>query len=457
MLPTRRATVVSPFLIAVLLRLGFLPRLLSARYVASTVGTLAIRLPILALCVAWRRLVEALVLRPLRYFPITGRRTDLQFVEFVPLRIGAITIRNREQLTDTTARIYRLRIIHAAIITHRRPVVQAVKHGPLPDNPLYSLGGKKCRFSPIIPSFFRICIMWFKNLQLYRLPKDLSIDISSFEEQLSKLPLQPCTSIEPRSMGWIPPREGGPLVHGVNHQWLIALGFEERLLPASIVKQFAADRAKAILENEGRKVGRKEMRDIREATAIELMPRAFPRRRVTYGWIDPVNGWLVIDAGSAAKAEEFLEHLRRSVDSFPAKLVKTVQSPVSAMTEWVADGDAPGSFTIDQDLELRSAENAAVRYVKHTLEGDEIRQHIATGKIVTKLGLTWGERISFVLNENLQLKRLAFLDILKEQADGQAENEDERFDIDFTLMTGEVAQLLADLLEALGGELPGAI
>ena len=52
MLPTRRATVVSPFLIAVLLRLGFLPRLLSTRCVASTVGTLAIRLPVLALCVA---------------------------------------------------------------------------------------------------------------------------------------------------------------------------------------------------------------------------------------------------------------------------------------------------------------------------------------------------------------------------------------------------------------------
>jgi len=299
--------------------------------------------------------------------------------------------------------------------------------------------------------------MWFRNLQIYRLPENSAFDIASFEEQLSSLTLQPCSSIEPRSLGWVPPREGGPLVHSVSQQWLLALGFEERLLPSSIIKQFAADRAKVIFENEGRKVGRKEMRDIREATTIELMPRAFPRRRVTYGWIDPVNGWLVIDAGSPAKAEEFLEHLRRSAEGFHAKLVKTVQSPVSAMTGWVADGEVPGSFTIDQDLELRSAENAAVRYVKHTLEGDEIREHIATGKVVTKLGMTWGDRISFLLNENLQLKRLSFLDILKEQADSQAENEDERFDIDFTLMTGEVAHLLADLLEALGGELPGAI
>ena len=138
MLPTWRATVVSPFLTAVLLRLDFLPRLLSARHIASTVGILAILLPVLALCMAWRRLVEALVLRPFRHFPITGRRTDFQFVELVPFRIGAITIRDREQLTDTTARIYRLRIIHAAIITHRRPVVQAVKGVPSRDSPTSS-------------------------------------------------------------------------------------------------------------------------------------------------------------------------------------------------------------------------------------------------------------------------------------------------------------------------------
>ena len=294
--------------------------------------------------------------------------------------------------------------------------------------------------------------MFFKNLSIYRVPGAEVLEIDQIRDRLSLNPLSPCSSIEPRSHGWIAPRENKSVVHSVNHQWLLALGFEERLLPSSIVKQFAADRAKAILENEGRKVGRKEMRDIREATAIELMPRAFPRRRVTYGWIDPVNGWLVIDAGSSAKAEEFLEHLRRSVDGFPAKLVKTVQSPVSAMTSWLADGEAPVSFTIDHDTDLRSAENAAVRYVHHSLEGNEIREHIATGKVVTRLAMTWADRISFVLTESLQIKRLVFMDIIKEQAESQAENEDERLDIDFTLMTGEVARLLGDLISALGGE-----
>ena len=295
--------------------------------------------------------------------------------------------------------------------------------------------------------------MWFKNLQIYRLPKNWASDTSKLVEQLSHLTLQACSASDAQSIGWVAPCAGGALVHAVNNQWLLALGAEQKLLPASVVKQFADDKAKEIAEAEGRKVGRKEMRDLREQMTLELLPRAFIRRRSTFGWIDPLNGWLVIDAAAPAKAEEFLEHLRKSVEGLPAKLVKVTQSPSAAMTGWVAGGEAPTHFTIDQDLELRSAEKATVRYAKHPLEGEEIRQHIAAGKVVTRLAMTWGDRISFVLNENLQIKRLTFLDILKEQADSQAENADERFDIDFTLMTGEVARLLDDVIDALGGEL----
>ena len=149
-----------------------------------------------------------------------------------------------------------------------------------------------------------------------------------------------------------------------------------------------------------------------------------------------------------------LEQLHKSVDSLPAKPVRTQRSPGATMTGWVAGGEAPAGFTLDQDLELRSPDEAkaTVRYLRHPLEGEEIRGHIAAGKTATRLGMTWNDRISFVLTDELQIKRVTFLDILKEEAESQAENDDERFDVDFALMTGELARLLADLLEALGGE-----
>lgn len=295
--------------------------------------------------------------------------------------------------------------------------------------------------------------MWFRNLQMFRLQNPGDLTVEALEEQLSRQPLQPCSSSLPLSLGWVPPCADGGLVRSVNRQWLIALGIEQKLLPASVVKQHVRERAQTIEENEGRRVGRRELRDLHEALTQELLPRAFVRKRTTYCWIDPINGWLAIDAAAPAKADEVIEQLHKSADRVLIAPLKVMQSPSAAMTGWVADGVAPTGFSIDQDMELRSAENAVVRYAKHPLDGEEIPQHIAAGKVVTRLAMTWGDKISFVLDEKLQLKRLSFLDILKEAADNQAENEDERFDLDFTLMAGELAHLLDDLLEALGGEM----
>lgn len=297
--------------------------------------------------------------------------------------------------------------------------------------------------------------MFFRNLAVFKI-KPSTIDAEELRQKLGAFTLQPCDAQQPRTYGWVPavPKRSdgnGELAHVLNRQVLIAMGTEEKLLPASVVKDAVSEKARAIEEAEGRRVGRKELRELREAITQELLSRAFVRRSTTYAWLDPVNGWLVVNAGSLSKAEAVLELLRKSVDGFPISLVKTVTSPSSAMTGWVVSGEAPAGFTLDQDLELRSAEDAKVRYVKHTLEGEDIPKHIAEGKVATSVALTWNERISFVLDEKLLVKRLEFLDILKDENDGQAENEDERFDLDFTLMTGELAKMLASLVEALGG------
>jgi len=296
--------------------------------------------------------------------------------------------------------------------------------------------------------------MWFKSLFIYRLPANLTMSAAALEEKLSRQPLQPCGGMDKQSRGWIPPQANGPLVHALNHQLLIALGVEQKLLPASIINQFAKDRIAELEAQQGHRVGRKETKEIKEQVTDELLPRAFAHRRTTFVWIDPVNGWLVVDAASPAKADEVLELLSKTLDNLPLKLVSTKLSPVTAMTGWLSAGEAPSGFTIDRELELRSIDDnkATVRYVRHDLEGKEIQAHIAAGKSATRLGLTWNDKISFVLTEQFQIKRLAFLDILKEESESQAETTEELFDIDFTLMAGELARMLADLVEALGGE-----
>ena len=122
------------------------------------------------------------------------------------------------------------------------------------------------------------------------------------------------------------------------------------------------------------------------------------------------------------------------------------------MATWLTHGSAPGRFSIDEDLELTAAGGGAtVRYVRHPLDGREIKAHLMAGKAPTRMGLVWNERIAFVLQQDLGIRRLQFLDVYKDD-NASGDNANEQFDIDFALMTGELGQLTAELLEVLGGE-----
>jgi recombination associated protein RdgC len=296
--------------------------------------------------------------------------------------------------------------------------------------------------------------MWFKNLQIYRLPAPWAMSSEQLESSLAAQAFAPCNSGDMQSQGWSSPRENAQLVHTVNRQMLIMLGTEKKLLPSSVINQVAKARAAEIEEQQGFKPGRKQMKELKEQVTDELLPRAFSIRRDTRVWIDPVNGWLVVDSSSPAKADEILKLLLKSVDPLPLTNLRVARSPQAAMTDWLAADEAPPGFSIDQDTELRASgdSRATVRYAKQAPEADDLRRHIAAGKQCTRLALTWNDRISFVLTESLALKRIAPLDVIKENADSLASGADERFDGDMQLMTGELNQMLAALVQALGGE-----
>jgi recombination associated protein RdgC len=295
--------------------------------------------------------------------------------------------------------------------------------------------------------------MWFKNLQIYRLPAPWAFTPEQLEAALQPQGFVPASSNELLRQGWDSPRGNGSLVHVVNKQMLLLLGSEKKLLPGSVINQVAKAKAAEMEEQQGFPPGKKAMRELKERVADELLPRAFSIRSNVWVWIDPVNGWLVVDAASPSKADDVIKLLLKAVDKMPLESLRIQRSPVAVMTGWLEADEAPYGFTIDQDTELRATgeSKAAVRYVKHTLEPDDIRRHIAAGKQCTRLAMTWNDRISFVLTETLAIKGVKPLDVIKE-GETVTHSDDERFDNDMVLMTGELSKLMADVVEALGGE-----
>ncbi|MGO3891608.1 MAG: recombination-associated protein RdgC [Paenalcaligenes sp.] len=296
--------------------------------------------------------------------------------------------------------------------------------------------------------------MLLKNLRIYRLDPSWALDAAQLSELLEQHQFQPGTSQDPTSIGWTEPRTGHGLVYQNNRQILLCMRSEKKLLPSAVINQVARAKAAKIAEEQGYKPGRKQMQEIKEQVITELMPRAFSVARDTQVWIDPVNRWLCVDAAAASVGDEVMGLLAKTINPFPVLPLYTETSPGGAMTSWLLDDEAPANFSIDQDTELRSTtENRAlVKYVRHSVDGEEARRHIQTGKQCTRLALTWDDKISFVLTDGLEIKRITLLDVLKDRSNHMTGDEDELFNSDMSLITLELSRMFADLLYALGGE-----
>ncbi|MCB1986229.1 MAG: recombination-associated protein RdgC [Burkholderiales bacterium] len=294
--------------------------------------------------------------------------------------------------------------------------------------------------------------MWFKNLLVYSITSG-KIDPEQLDDALSRNLLQNCLQMEMQSVGWVKPRDNGnQFVHVCGQHVLIAYGVEKKILPGAVVNQYAKNRIETIEQHQGHKAGKKQARDIKEAVLIELMPRAFVQQHITYAWINLDAGMLVIDSANLKRAEAVIALLIKTVGEIRLVPLVTNISPSTMMTRWLSGDEPPAVFTIDRDCELQGMDNekSTVRYTHHVLNPDETTRHIKAGKKVTRLAMTWANKISFILHDNLQIRRIAPLDIIKESAD--TTDADDLFDSDFVLMTGEISQFLPDLVHALGGE-----
>jgi recombination associated protein RdgC len=298
--------------------------------------------------------------------------------------------------------------------------------------------------------------MWFKNLQIYRLTKPFELSPEALHDKLQDKKARSCGSLEMSTLGWTPPlgRDSELLTHAAGNCIMICARREEKVLPASVVREQLSDRVAAVEENEARKVRRREKEELKDSILNELMPRAFCKSSLGFAYIDRQGGWLVVDASSAKRAEELTSLLRESLGTLPLRPLEFSHAPASVMTTWLKSGGGSDGFSALDECELRDVvdEGGIVRCRRQDLESDEIQAHLDAGKQVVKLALEWHDRLSFVLTEEGAVKRLKFLDIIQEEAAAtEADDAATRFDVDFSLMSLELGRFIPGLIEALGG------
>ncbi|MBT9513318.1 MAG: recombination-associated protein RdgC [Acidovorax sp.] len=292
----------------------------------------------------------------------------------------------------------------------------------------------------------------FKNLIVYRIAALWEGDFAPIEQALAKTPFLECGATQEKSCGWVPPRgeDHGAMLESIGGQWIARFMVESKTLPGSVLARKVKEKAERIEQETGRKPGRKESKELKDEAKLDLLPMAFTKQASMWVWIDPTARLLVLDTASQARADEVVTRMVEALPGLSVSLLSTKTSPQAAMAHWLKEQEPPVGFTVDRECELKSAseEKAVVRYGRHPLDIAEVQAHIDAGKLPTKLAMTWDDRVSFLLTEGLQVRKLQFLDTVFE---GRKADEG-GFDSDVAIATGELAKLIPELIEALGGE-----
>ncbi|TKR29235.1 recombination-associated protein RdgC [Luteimonas gilva] len=294
--------------------------------------------------------------------------------------------------------------------------------------------------------------MFFRNLTLFRFPA--SLDLSELDTHLADVQLKPVGPMDLSSRGFVSPfgRDAEALSHRIDDAIWLTVGGEDKLLPSAVVNDLLGKKLAEIEEKEGRKLGGRARKRLKEDLVAELLPRAFVRPTRTDAMLDLEHGLCVVDTSSRKNAEAVVSEIRHALGSFPALPLNAEVAPRSVLTGWIAGERLPDGLSLGDECELKdAAEHGAIVKCQHQeLQGDEIAKHLEAGKQVTRLALTLDDHVSFVLGEDLVIRKLKFLDGAVDQLES-TEREDVRAELDarFALMAGELKRLFAVLEPAL--------
>ena len=285
----------------------------------------------------------------------------------------------------------------------------------------------------------------FRNLTFFRFPPTL--DLQKLPELVADAALKPVGPLEFSSQGFVSP-------YGLGHDvgvvqigkatWL-SVGSEEKILPATAVNAALHKKLAEIEEIEGRKLSGRERKRVKDDLVHDMLPRALVKCGRTDAVLLPDAGLLVVDTSSRKRAEGVVSEIRGALGSFPALPLNAEVSPRAVMTGWLAGEHIGEWLCIGDEAELRDPiEGGGVVKIQHqdlaTAEG-EVDEHLSAGKQVTKLGLHLQQNLSFVLGDDLVVRKLKFLDAAMDKLPDSVEDLQAELDARFALMEGEIGTL----------------
>lgn len=295
-------------------------------------------------------------------------------------------------------------------------------------------------------------MLWFKNLAIYKLTKDIDLSDSTLKSALEDNEFTPCGPQDILKFGFVQPMsESTELFYKANNQILILTLKEEKNIPKNEIKDELDRRVSMIELTQSKKLNKAEIESIKDDVILSLLPRAFSKKTYTPIWIDLNKNLIIVDSSSFKKAEDCLALLRKSLGSLPV-VPHTFSKNISAiLNHWVTENITPENFDFSGNFELKDANKTSVVGKNEDISLEEFTSFINMGKSVTKIGLIYDEAVEFALCEDNSIKGIKYLESIKSQkSELDADNPIAIFDAEFFLMTETLSNLISELETVLG-------
>jgi len=294
--------------------------------------------------------------------------------------------------------------------------------------------------------------MWFNNIIIYQLPMPFEKSTDEMDAALDEHRLKPCPPHARFSQGWVNPfKETEEKLHSIFGCHILVAAKEVRLLPSSIINAVLEEKMQSFEIEHARPMRRAESLQLKEEIEFDLLPKAFTVQKKDWLYIDTTKQWVVIHGANQNKAAEVMTQLSKAMGSLAAAPLLIEANLNELFSAWLRDpASMPAGLSLQQNSVLINGKDDKSQYTCKDIEQnrDELITLLDQGYAVSSLELAYQDRLQFTLTDTFIMKRLKCIDYLDDamKDNDKLENEQEKFDANFSLLAGEIRCLLTFLI-----------
>jgi len=286
-----------------------------------------------------------------------------------------------------------------------------------------------------------------KNLTIYRSQKGWVPDLERLRDEISF----------PGRIGyaWKELRNGDPFI-GVGKNIMLVCEKQEKLLPTSVINRELKIRADDLCKRlEVKRLTKKQLGELKDQVIVELYAKAFVTSKLINVWINTEHDLLCVESTSTKLVDDVMTRIYKHL-GYEGAILRFGSSVEMFMRRLILDEDSSiDNFSLGRScvLEDIEAKSKRITYKNEYLDNAVVSNYVLQGKRPVKLEIVLGsDECFFTIDAKSMISKITLPDLVEDRS--EFDTDDDYFDNEFTIRSGQCLKIINDLIGTLGEQLP---